>query len=485
MRHSALAAVAHRREVMNHPTFEAQVRATLDRVELLRQKAETARGPLARAVLVEALEMLAVTVEELRVAREELRVQNETLAEANAAAAAERNQYQDLFEFAPNGYLVTDPEGVVLESNRAARELLQAPGPWYFPGKPLSVFVRKEDRELLHRQLTALQRGEPAWNQTLRFQPRTVGAEPLVMEVSVVPFRDVETRQPRLRWQLRDVTAEHRTAEELRRANEQLEARVRERTAELERALAENQELVARLREVDRRKDEFLGVIAHELRGPLTPIRNAVSILGLRGPLDPTLQQARDMIDRQAVQLNQLIEDLLDVTRIIRGTVRLSPEPIDLMEAAGRAVEAVRGSAKDRGVRLRTTEPAEPIRVWADPGRLDQVLGNLLVNAVKFTDCKGEVTVEVSRETGRGVVRVRDTGIGIAPDLLPRVFDLFRQGESARDQNQGGLGIGLYVVKQLVEWHGGTVEAHSAGPGAGSEFVVRLPETPAGQATVG
>src|SRR5581483_5196874 len=168
----------------------------------------------------------------------ELRVQNEALAEAEALAVAERDRYRDLFEFAPSPYLVTDAEGTVRELNRAAAELLQI-SPRYAVGKPLAVFVRKEDRPAFHKQLTALQKGEPAWEQALWLQPRAVGGKPRAVELTVVPFRDLATREPRLRWQARDVTDRHQAAEDRRELVERLESEVRERTAELQRLLRE------------------------------------------------------------------------------------------------------------------------------------------------------------------------------------------------------------------------------------------------------
>jgi signal transduction histidine kinase len=259
--------------------------------------------------------------------------------------------------------------------------------------------------------------------------------------------------------------------EELRLLNAELEHRVQERTAE-------NARLVGHLREADRRKDEFLATLAHELRNPLAPIRNALEILRLGSAPSAPMERARAMIDRQTERLARLVDDLLDVSRVARGKLALNREPVDLAEAVERGVEAVAEHAKDRGVKVTNEPSGAAVRVLADPGRVDQILANLLTNAVKYTDRRGRVTVAVGAEDGFGVVRVRDTGVGIAPEVLPQVFELFVQSEQSAGHAEGGLGIGLHLVRELVGLQGGTVTAHSEGVGRGSEFVVRLPLVP-------
>ena len=619
---------------MTQARFVREVSAALERVTDLQIRAQTASPEDAQAMLVEALEELTTAFAELETAQEELRTQNELLAAAEVLVASERDRYKDLFEFAPNGYLVTDAEGVVVQANEAARRLLNV-GPRYLVNKPLTVFVAAEDRDAYLTQLTALQRGESAGQSTLRFAPRGDGAEPRTVDVTVVPFRDPETRTPLLRWQLRDATDQWHSAAEVNRLNVELETLARKQKAErggrLEEGAADRRlrfladsaalflstldsdatlghvgrlvvphfgdwcfvvfadpdapartrplvlaeeghaELVAalgpsptarprralvvadtaappaelspaeadrvelfaalgwsaalwlpltaggetigalavgsahrgrwtgadvaaavdlagqaaaavrnaglyrRLLDADRRKDEFLSVLAHELRNPLTPMLNAVQILHLRGATDPILRRAYAMIDRQATRLNRLIDDLLDVGRIAQGKVRLRPEVLDLGVAAGAAAESVRPKAADRGVKLVVKLPDEPLMIEADPGRLDQIVANLLDNAVKYTEAGGTVTLTIARDGDKAVVRVGDTGIGISPEVLPSVFDLYAQAERNAGDEQGGLGIGLAVVQQLVRLHAGTVTARSDGPGHGSEFVVTLP----------
>ena len=229
------------------------------------------------------------------------------------------------------------------------------------------------------------------------------------------------------------------------------------------------------LRDADRRKDEFLATLAHELRNPLAPIRNAVHVLNCRGPEDPTLQTAYEMIERQVAHMVRLIDDLLDVSRITRGKLELRKERVTLAAVVEQAVEASAPHAASAGHDLSVSLPPEPVYLDADPVRLSQVLSNLLNNACKYTERGGRISLS-ARQDGSGVViRVTDDGIGIAPEHLPGLFEMFSQVTAALDRSQGGLGIGLALVRGLVEMHGGTVSASSDGLGKGSAFTVRLP----------
>lgn len=241
----------------------------------------------------------------------------------------------------------------------------------------------------------------------------------------------------------------------------------------------ENARLYAELREADRRKDEFLATLAHELRNPLAPVRNAVHLLRLKSPDDPQILWARDVIERQVQQMSRLVDDLLDVSRISRGKVELRKQSIDLARVVADAIEATRPLIEQRRHRLTVALPDEPILLLADPTRLEQVLANLLNNAAKYTEPGGEISLSAERQGDDALVRVRDTGAGIAHEHLDSVFDMFVQIGERGTQTPGGLGIGLSLVRRLVELHGGTVVAHSEGSGKGSEFVVRLPALPA------
>ena len=224
----------------------------------------------------------------------------------------------------------------------------------------------------------------------------------------------------------------------------------------------------------NRRKDEFLATLAHELRNPLAPIRNALEIMRLASGNPKAIEQARVMTERQVTQMVRLIDDLLDVSRITRGKLRLDLDAILLGDVIESALEISRPVVQKAGLTLHVVLPPAPVPMQGDRVRLAQVFSNLLNNAAKYTEPGGSVYVTV--EAGESiVVRVRDTGVGVPAEMLPRLFELFTQVDRSLNRSQGGLGIGLALVRRLTEMHGGTVEATSEGPGKGSEFVVRLP----------
>ena len=229
------------------------------------------------------------------------------------------------------------------------------------------------------------------------------------------------------------------------------------------------------LRLADRRKDEFLAMLAHELRNPLAPIRNAVQLLKMQEAIDPKLTWSLNVIDRQVTHMAQLLDDLLDVARIMHGKITLKAERFELTDIVNNAIETSRPLIESRGQELIISQATTPQWIEGDRVRLAQVLSNLLNNAAKYTSEGGKITLSVMREGSDAVIEVRDTGIGIAPDILPHIFDLFTQADHSLAHSQGGLGIGLTLVRQLVEIHGGTITAASAGIGQGSSFTVRLP----------
>jgi CheY-like chemotaxis protein/two-component sensor histidine kinase len=243
---------------------------------------------------------------------------------------------------------------------------------------------------------------------------------------------------------------------------------------------------VGQLADADRRKDDFIALLGHELRNPLSPIKNAIQVMRLRGP-DRRLavRSGQEVIERQVQHLTRLVDDLLDVSRITRGKVTLQKERVELAKVVADVVETCGPLVTARRHKLDLSITSEPVLLDADPTRLAQVVGNLLTNAARYTPEGGHIRLAAERAGGEVVLRVIDNGVGIRPDFLHRVFDLFVQAEPAPSQAQGGLGLGLTLVKSLVEMHGGSVTAHSDGPGRGSEFVVRLPvpeETPPGSA---
>jgi signal transduction histidine kinase/DNA-binding response OmpR family regulator len=241
----------------------------------------------------------------------------------------------------------------------------------------------------------------------------------------------------------------------------------------------DNARLYRELQDANCRKNEFLSMLAHELRNPLAPIRNGVHILRVLGDLAPAVRDVRDMMDRQVQHLVRLVDDLLDLSRITRGKVRLHTEAVELAAVLVRAVETSRPLIDQRRHRLTVAAPPSRLRVEGDAVRLAQVVGNLLNNAAKYTEEGGQIWLSAAREGDEAVIRVRDTGIGIPGEMLASVFDLFTQVDRSLDRSQGGLGIGLTLVRQLVEMHGGSVAARSEGLGRGAEFEVRLPALPA------
>ena len=229
------------------------------------------------------------------------------------------------------------------------------------------------------------------------------------------------------------------------------------------------------IQQADRRKDEFLAMLSHELRNPLAPLRNAIFLLK-RDKTDPaTLDWALDMMERQVENMVRLVDDLLDVSRITRGKIDLQRSPVELTTVVERAVETARPLIDSRRHQLVVELPKQLIWLDADTLRLTQAFANLLNNAAKYTEPGGEIRLTAEQETGGVAVRVKDNGIGIEPDLLPQVFNLFTQADRALGRSQGGLGIGLTLVRSLIEMHGGTVSAASRGPGQGSEFTIHLP----------
>lgn len=229
------------------------------------------------------------------------------------------------------------------------------------------------------------------------------------------------------------------------------------------------------LKAADRHKDDFLATLAHELRNPLAPIRNAVAILGKKGPLDAELAWSRDVIVRQVEQMSRLIEDLLDIERISRGKFLIRKERVALERAIDMALEMSRPYITSAGHHLSVLMPSERAMIDADPARLAQVFSNLLNNAAKFTEGRGEISLAARIEANWVVISVEDNGIGFAPEVAPRLFKPYSQITSTKERARGGLGIGLSLVQGIVNLHGGKVEARSPGPGRGAEFVVRLP----------
>jgi PAS domain S-box-containing protein len=246
-------------------------------------------------------------------------------------------------------------------------------------------------------------------------------------------------------------------------------------TLEVNNDVTELKQLQDALRQSDRRKDEFLAMLAHELRNPLAPILNALHIMRLGRNNPNSVEESRAVIERQVRHMVRLIDDLLDLSRITRGKIQLRKQPVDLAQVIQSAVESSRPAIDAAGHELAVSLPEKPVIIEADPTRLSQVLLNLLNNAAKYTEPHGKIWVSAKVQGDQLAISVRDTGVGIPSEMLPNIFEMFAQVDRSLERSQGGLGIGLSLVRGLVRLHGGTVTARSEGPGRGSEFVIRLP----------
>jgi PAS domain S-box-containing protein len=373
-------------------------------------------------------------------------------AEAEVRREAER--WQTTFDTISHGVAYLDADGTVLRANRAMAEMHgvrpsdlvgKRPLP-PIPGarEPAEGWPLQRARHSLRREVSHIQRGD-RW-----------------FEVAVDPV----TRDGAFRGAVRTVTD----------ITESTRAEIERKRAEAERDQLLERERAARLEAeaANRLKDEFLATLSHELRTPLNAIVGWAAVL--RGQtVDPELRRAVDTIDRNARAQSQLIEDILDVSRIVTGKLTLEVEPVDLVTVVGAALESLRPSAEAKRIHLHVDVEADLPELAGDPGRLQQVVWNLLSNGVKFTPAGGTVAIS-ARVVGPEVrLEVRDTGAGIAPDFLPHVFERFRQADASTTRAHGGLGLGLAIVHHLVELHGGTVEAESPGLGGGATFRVRLP----------
>jgi PAS domain S-box-containing protein len=340
-----------------------------------------------------------------------------------------------------------DPEGRVVDWNLGAEHVLGYGEE--ILGQPFAVFFPPDDRrdgvpeKELRRAIEMGQASDDRWHV------RKDGTYFWALGITTA-MRDEHGTLKGFTKVLRDSTERKRFEEQLRERNKALT-------------------------EADRRKDEFLAMLAHELRNPLAPIFNALSILEQPDLPSDTQRQARMMIDRQVRTLAHLIDDLLDVSRITRGKIQLRKAAVDLSVIINNAVQTCRTLLDACKHKLTVTLPPRPVTLDADRTRMEQVIVNLLTNSAKYSEEGSSITVTATQEHDEAVVRVQDTGVGIAPDLLPQIFDLFTQADRSLSHSQGGLGIGLTMVKKLVELHGGTLQARSEGIGKGSEFIIRLP----------
>ncbi len=444
--------------------------ALLQQIDQLRSRMELLRIHLDERSLLDredAIGELHQSLLELEVAHEELRVQGDELAGVRYQLERERARYHDLFEFAPDAYVVTDDRGVIREVNRAASRMLGVEQR-FLPGKPICTYVQEDDVRALRAALNALtdrraSADAPPGEMSLRL--RTRDGRTFHAAVAFAGVRGSGGVLVAIRWLLRDVSAQKRHEEEIRRLNDSLELRVLERTAELEQA--------------NRTKDRFLAMLSHELRTPLTPVLAASCEMLDHPDLTGEVREGLEMIRRNVELETRLIGDLLDLTRVAHGKLSLDVKVVDVHEVIRAAADICRGDVVVKGQRLELDLSAKDPRVSGDPARLSQVFWNLIRNGVKFTPEGGSITVRTRDAEGGGLtVEISDTGIGIDPDVMARLFNPFEQGDAVFARTYGGLGLGLAISKALVDAHGGRLTVESAGRDRGSRFTVTLPNAP-------
>lgn len=422
-------------------------------------KAQRLLSQLAEPVAdAESAEELNALLEELNVAEEELRQQNEELYAARDLLEQERQHYRDLFELAPDGYLVTDTLGVVREANRAAAALL-AVAPDRLVGKPLASFVALPDRRAFRRELLPL--GEPrrtlGWD--VRLQPR--GGQPFYAALTVAFVLDRTGKPTALRWQVRDA-GERRRADEMRARNAELEQRVLERTAQLQAAYE--------------RQEEYLRIIAHDLRQPLTVLQGHSQMLLerlTRGSGDGRDKHSAEVIYHSSRHLAAMIGNLVETVRLESGQLQLQMEPADLCEVLPRLLERI--CTEDEVHRVRLAACAPPLLVLADVMYLERALANLVGNALRFSPKGAPVVLRLDKVNGEAVVAVADQGSGIDPEEQAHLFERFYRSKTGRTTTEG-LGLGLYITRPIVQAHGGRIWVESE-PGTGTTFFFSLPLT--------
>lgn len=437
---------------MNIEHFSQQVQAWNSQMIVLLQPSQELSSP--QALLKEVFKEFQAALEELTVAEEELRQQNHELTIAQIALEAERQRYQDLFEFAPDGYIITDTIGTIQEANHAAATLINIK-PQFLVGKPLLIFIAKEEHCAFRTKIKHLRQADCIGEWEVHLQPRH--CKVIDVAITIRAVRDNVGKLVALRWLLRDISN-----------RKQVEA-------EIAQVLAREQAARSQGEVANRMKDEFLAIVSHELRSPITAVLGWAQMLRTGKFNQEMTAKGLETIERNARLQTQLIDDLLDVSGIITGKLRLTIYPIELAPILEAAINTIRPAVEAKRINLICMfEPSVNV-VLGDPERLQQVIWNLLSNAVKFTPPEGQIKVELKSINAQVEIAVSDSGIGIRPEFLPFVFDRFRQADTASTRSYTGLGLGLAIVRHLVELHGGTVEVSSLGEGLGTTFTVKLP----------
>ncbi|TDY21755.1 PAS/PAC sensor hybrid histidine kinase [Paraburkholderia sp. BL6665CI2N2] len=356
-----------------------------------------------------------------------------------------------IFEHLSDAIVITDLRGNITDFNVGGERMLGYRMREIL-GKPVALLLPPDQALSIRREALAALAAEGTWRGELPFVRRDGSRG--VCETVIKPLANARGDIYGAVSINRDITGRRHAEQQLTRLNRELS-------------------------NADRRKDEFLATLAHELRNPLAPMRNVLEILRLKEFADPQLSWSRDVFDRQLQHMTHLVDDLLEVSRITQGKLELRKQRLELARAMQSAMEAARPTVQASSHHLSVTLPREPLYLVADPTRLSQMILNLLNNAAKYTPPGGTISLAAEREGDEAVIVVRDSGIGIPAEHLDNVFEMFSQLAPALDRSQGGLGIGLALVRGLAELHGGTVAAFSDGPGKGSEFVIRLPVTAA------
>lgn len=459
---------------MNLNEFTQKVEEWLSRIAVLEQRAD-GLPPEHQDLRNQAFEEISIAAEELHVAQEQLALQNEELAQQNEELAhqneelaqkneqlakqkqeleiarrsteAERQRYQELFEFAPDGYLVTDAEGIIQEANRAAAELLKL-SQGLLTGSCFFNLIAAPDRCQVRSQLPLDSKID--WVRELEACLQLHASWRVDVALKVAAVRDRSGQLVAMRWQLRDITSRKRLEEELKR-------------------------LYREAMEANRIKDEFLAIVSHELRTPLNAIVGWAQMLHNRKLNEATTAKAIEVIQRNASSQAKLIEDILDISRIVQGQIRLNTRPLYLVPIIDAAIENVRPTAELKAIQIESILDPSVGQVMGDAERLQQIVWNLLSNAIKFTPREGRVEVRLESVNASAQMTVKDTGKGISADFLPYVFERFRQADGTTTRKHGGLGLGLAIVRHLVEMHNGTVNVASDGEGMGATFTVQLP----------
>ena len=443
-------------------TFEGSVDKFAQKLDNVRERVDALQQEVdepslkARGMTPEVLEELHSALEELNVAQEELKVQNEELTLVRAKMEAERKRYLDLFEFAPDGYLVTDQVGVILEANRAAVRLLNV-SPQFLIRKPLINFIPFEQRRTFRCKLNQLQKADWAQEWEVKICPRDRVSFDAAMTVSTV--RDWEGRQTGWRWLLRDITTRKQAEEKLR--NTQLQN--------------------VQLQEVARLKSHFLAIMSHELRSPMNAIIGFSQLL-LRYSDHPLASKQQNMVERilnSGKHLLTLIDEILDFSKLEAGKMELKQEELNLVELVTAISEEMRSLVEQKNLTMHVNLNLHNPTIVNDSNRLRQILINLISNAIKFTD-SGSVLVDACELTAdRIAIAVKDTGIGIAESDLAHIFNEFRQVNQTITRKHGGTGLGLAITNRLVGMMQGKITVESQLE-QGSTFCVELPRRAGG-----